>query len=109
MDWIELGKFVGAAVAAFAASQAAMGPRLKEKLKEPQDSLALLKQKQEAIESQLSAVQKRQERIDERLARSVTDEEFQAYVATTNQSVQGLTEKVGKAAGAIEAWYRSNQ
>lgn len=105
MNWTEAGQMLGAAIAAFAASWAAMGPRIRGQLKEPQDSLAVVRQQLTDVQKEIVDAKDRFNRIEERLAHNVNDEEFQAYVATTNKAVVGLTDKVGRAAGAIEAWY----
>jgi predicted RNase H-like nuclease (RuvC/YqgF family) len=65
----------------------------------------------EKLERELNSAQSRLEArnnsIDTRLQQCVTDEEFQAYTASTTQAITGLTEKVGRATGVLETWTRN--
>lgn len=65
----------------------------------PDPEIALLKQ-------EVAELKRRLEKTEDRASKSVTDDEFEAYTSTTNKNVQALTEKIGSATGAIEAWYR---
>lgn len=46
---------------------------------------------------------RRLERAEEQLRRTVTDEEFGAYTRQTTEAVNGLTERVGRAMGILDA------
>jgi cell division septum initiation protein DivIVA len=106
MSLEEIGKLVGAAAAGFAASLAAMPQRMKKEIAED-ESLALVRQRLDALQKEVTEVRDAVKRMEERVARSVSDEEFSAYTSQTSAAVTALTEKVGHATGAIEAWYRS--
>jgi peptidoglycan hydrolase CwlO-like protein len=59
------------------------------------------------LDQALSRIDSRNNSIDTRLGTCVTDEEFQAYTASTTQAITGLTEKVGRATGVLETWTRT--
>jgi hypothetical protein len=81
-----------------------------EAAKVPNPEVALLKQEvvelKRRLDRDLADLKQRLDKSEERAAKAVTDDEFEAYTTTTNKSVQALTEKIGSATGAIEAWYR---
>lgn len=119
----EIGKMAGAAVAGFMASMAAAPLRVKKQLAErdvgvavlqerlkkleEDESLAVLRQRVDGMQKEVTDVRDLLKRLEERASRSVSDEEFSTYTAQTGAAVTALTEKVGHATGAIEAWYRS--
>lgn len=83
-------------------------------------ALAKLQQRQEGFEQQQSATEQRVTRLedatDERMTRleakvdrMVTEEEFQALAGQTTEGVNRLTEKVGRFAGLVEGWSRSER
>lgn len=71
------------------------------------ESLALLRQRLDAVQQDIGEIKDTLKRFEERVARSVSDEEFSTYTSHTSAAVTALTEKIGHATGAIEAWYRS--
>lgn len=102
----DIGKILGAAGAGFAASWASLPGRVKKEIAED-ESLALLRQRVDALQKDLGDARETIKRLEERTSRSVSDEEFGTYTAHTSAAVTALTEKIGHATGAIEAWYRS--
>jgi hypothetical protein len=56
------------------------------------------------LEKTLDEIKANLKALDERLRRCVTDEEFAAYTAQSTAHINGLTEKVGRATGVLEAW-----
>lgn len=117
MDATEIAQMIGVGGAAFVASlltQKAQIGRLRQegdslqsqvgRLK--QEGLDVLQSKLEALQKDKESLERRLKEAEDRLGRAVTDEEFHAYVRTTTDAVHGLSEKVGRAAGAIEAWVR---
>jgi ABC-type transporter MlaC component len=105
----EIAKLLGAAAAgavAGFAGYAKVPGKIKKGIAED-ESLALLRQRIDDIQKDVAEIKDTQKRLDERVARSVSDEEFSTYTAHTSAAVTALTEKIGHATGAIEAWYRS--
>lgn len=117
----EIAQVIGTALGAAAATAGAvwgalvrpMHRRLNEATeaaRAPDPELAILRQRLADVLDRLDKFEERSvrrlEKVEERSANSVTDDEFEAYTNTTNKSVQALTEKIGSATGAIEAWYR---
>jgi hypothetical protein len=67
------------------------------------DRVLVLEQKVEELEEKQGGSQGKIERIQERHAKFVTSEEFATYSRATTEAVNGLTEKVGRAIGMLEA------
>lgn len=67
---------------------------------------SVLETKVTTQESQVKENASRVDRIQERMGSFVTDEEFQTDKNHTAQSLSSLTEKIGRAVGALEAWRR---
>lgn len=110
MEIDEVGKLLGAAVAGALGGLAGMA-RVPERVKKSiaeDESLALLRQRLDTIQRDVAEAKDTLKRLEERAAHSVSDEEFAAYTTQTSAAVTALTEKVGHATGAIEAWYRSS-
>jgi hypothetical protein len=108
MEIEEIAKLLGAAAAGAAAGFAGLAKvpgKIKKGIAED-ESLALLRQRLDTLQQDMSEIKDAQKRLEERVARSVSDEEFSTYTAHTSAAVTALTEKVGHATGAIEAWYR---
>jgi len=107
----EVAKLLGAAaagaIAGFAGLTRVPG-QIKRTIAED-ESLALLRQRLDAIESDVTEIKEDIRRMEERVARSVSDEEFSTYTSHTSAAVTALTEKISHATGAIEAWYRSQR
>jgi methyl-accepting chemotaxis protein len=111
MEIDELGKLFGAAVAGALGGLAGLA-KVPDKIKKgiaDDESLALLRQRLETIQRDVSEAKESMKRLEERVAHSVSDEEFAAYTAQTSAAVTALTEKVGHTTGAIESWYRSKR
>jgi len=102
----EIGKLLGAAAAGVAASLATLPRRVKKEIAED-ESLALLRQRLDGLHKDVTETRDAVRRLEERVSRSVSDDEFATYTSQTSAAVTALTEKVGHATGAIEAWYRS--
>lgn len=123
MDLAQLGTLIGTGVATFLATWAGLVRPLKNRSADPKQVAAIgrklddlreelagckqsvtrLDTRAEGHEKSRESVDRRIERLEERLARTVTDEEFAAYTQQTTTSVNGLTERVGRAIGAIDA------
>jgi len=101
-----MGKLLGAAAAGVVASLATLPQRVKKEIA-ADESLALLRQRLDGVQKDVAEVRDAVKRMEDRVARSVSDEEFSSYTQQTSAAVTALTEKVGHATGAIEAWYRS--
>ena len=56
------------------------------------------------LEKTLDEIKGSLKALDDRLRRCVTDEEFASYTAQSTAHINGLTEKVGRATGVLEAW-----
>jgi hypothetical protein len=111
MEAEEIGKLLGA-VAAGAIGGLAGLARIPQRVKRgiaEDESLALLRQRLDAIQREVAETKDAVKRLEDRAAHFVSDEEFQTYTNRTSAAVTALTEKVGHATGAIEAWYRSSQ
>lgn len=79
-------------------------------------ALAKVQQRQDSLDKQqtttderVTRANERMTRIDAKLDRTVTDEEFQALAGQTVENVNRLTEKVGRFAGLVEGWSRSER
>jgi methyl-accepting chemotaxis protein len=107
LDFADLGQMIGSAVAAIGASQALTASKVRSELREPMENLGGLRQEVEHMTKAIDELKGQMRHAEERIGRAVTDEEFQAYVRTTTEAVNTLTEKVGRATGAIEQWYRT--
>lgn len=74
------------------------------------DLEAVVKEHKQSLEKQIDdnarRLEQRVNRAEDNIGKMVTTEEFSAQVQITTKSVEGLTEKVGNATGAIEAWTR---
>jgi hypothetical protein len=109
---VEIAQIVGTALGAAAATAAAVWGALvrpmRRQLNEATEAARAPDPKVAVLESKLAEALRRLDKIEDRTNKSVTDDEFEAYTSTTNKSVQALTEKIGSATGAIEAWYRLN-
>ena len=105
----EIARLLGAAAAGAAAGFAGLSRvpgRIKKTIAED-ESLALLRQRLDAIQQDIAEIKEDIQRLEDRGVHSVSDEEFSTYTAHTSAAVTALTEKIGHATGAIEAWYRS--
>lgn len=107
----EIAKLLGAAAAGAIAGFAGLAkvPGQVRKGIAEDESLALLRQRLDAIQRDVAEAKEDVKRLEERVARSVSDEEFSTYTSHTSAAVTALTEKIGHATGAIEAWYRSQR
>ncbi len=65
---------------------------------------AVLVERVEGIVRDLTSIKELVQQIQLRMSTFVTDEEWQAGQQQLQQSVNALTEKVGRTVGAIEAW-----
>ena len=105
----EIAKLLGAAAAGAVAGFAGMA-KVPSKIKKgiaEDESIALVRQRLTAIEQDMTEIKEAMRRLEDRSARTVSDEEFATYTSHTSAAVTALTEKIGHATGAIEAWYRS--
>ncbi len=110
MEIDDFGKLLGAAVAGALGGLAGLAKvpnRVKRGIAED-ESLALLRQRLDTIQRDITETKDTLKRLEERAAHSVSYQEFAAYTTQTSAAVTALTEKVGHATGAIEAWYRSS-
>jgi len=105
----EIAKLLGAAAAGAAAGFAGLAKvpgKIKKGIAED-ESLALLRQRLDDVQKDVTEIKDSVKRLEDRVSRSVSDEEFSTYTSHTSAAVTALTEKIGHATGAIEAWYRS--
>lgn len=65
---------------------------------------AVLTERVEGLVRSVGEVKEQVERLQSKMSSFVTDEEWQAGQGQLQQSVNALTEKVGRTVGAIEAW-----
>ena len=110
MEVEEIAKLVGAAVAGALGGLAGLSRipnRIKKGIAED-ESLALVRQRLETLQKEVGDIRDAVRRLEDRAAHTVSDEEFSVYTTQTSTAVTALTEKVGHATGAIEAWYRSS-
>lgn len=116
VGWQEIGTAIGAALAAIGASWGLVRP-VKKRLAEAEaaasspaglsrisERVTRLEDAEERRSSTERENRERLQRIEERLGRTVTDEEFAAYTQQTTKALNGLSEKVGRVTGALEAW-----
>jgi predicted nuclease with TOPRIM domain len=68
------------------------------------ESSAVLKEKCESLETDSRQNATRIDEIKDRMVTLVSSEEFQTHAGYTAQSLNALTDKVGRAIGALEAW-----
>lgn len=118
MDPLQVGGFVGAALAAFAASWGTLVRPMKKQVKEELESsqrgtrerIARLEEAVERLGADLREETTRLERTTERLMAKMdavaTIDEFRAYSDHTTKAVNQLTEKVGLVTGAVDALRR---
>jgi|SRR3990172_2475500 len=121
MDLVEvgglLGASLGAAAASFVASWAAFARPLKKqineaaaapapKLPEPEVSGKDLDDLKQEHRHTIEKLEARVNANETRLNNCVTSDEFSAYTGHTTQSINQLTEKVGRVTGVLEAWAR---
>jgi len=113
VEWQEVGQLVGTALASYVASVATMRQRIDHdvdsRMKQPRERLDVFSNQIDGLVKACDALSQRCKALEDRAVKFVTDEEFHAYVRTTTDAVNGLSEKVGRAAGAIEAWYNGNR
>ena len=76
----------------------------KAELREISTRLARLEERGKESREKLNEACQDVKSVQEKLGRTVTDDEFAAYVQSTNSEVRSLSERLGRAAGAIEAW-----
>lgn len=110
MEVTELAQMIGSALGSAAATAGAVWGALvrpmQKQLAEASDAAKAQDPKVPLFEQKLAELERRLEKAEDKASRAVTEDEFEAYTSTTNKNVQGLTEKIGSATGAIEAWYR---
>lgn len=80
---------------------------LRKKLEALQETVVKHHARGESIEDAVERAMDAQRRLEDRVARTVTDEEFATYVAANNSQLSSMIEKVGHVCGSIEAWARS--
>jgi hypothetical protein len=119
MGIVELiGGILGAGGASFVASWAAFARPLKRQLDEqaalPTPSLPApevtgkdIDELKEEMRRGFDKLEHRCAAIETRQNTAVTSDEFSAYTSHTTQSVNQLTEKVGRVTGALETWTRA--
>lgn len=123
MQVLELAQLVGTGAATFLATWATLVRPMKARSADPRAVEALgtkldglksdvdeLKTTQARLETRIENHEKslkngdrKTEKLEERLSRTVTDEEFAAYTQQTTTAINGLTERVGRAIGALDA------
>jgi len=110
MDPTTTGAMLGTAAASFFATWAALVRPLKRQLDASDSALVpkldLVLHRLEALEREHLRINEKLASFEQRLAHLVTDEEFAVYTRHTTSALAGLTEKVGHATGALEAWSR---
>lgn len=108
MDPATLGAMLGSALASFVAAWAALVRPLKQQIdsSDPAPKLDLILHRLTALEANQQSIFDRLASLDQRMAHLVTDEEFAVYTRHATDAIAGLTEKVGRATGALEAWSR---
>lgn len=121
MELVDLGQVIGAAVASFAASWAALARPLSKKLDEtraiavaPSEETLKLRDRLTTLETlarsnaeHIAELKDRCKTTEHAQRHLVSDDEFQAHTQATAKSINSLTEKVGRATGAIELWSKS--
>lgn len=127
MDLTQAASLIGTGLATFAATWAGLVRPMKNRQADPKQVNAIgrkldelrdelragldevkravtrLETRAEGQEKARESFDRRAERIEERIARSVTDEEFAAYTQQTTTALNGLTDRVGRAIGALDA------
>lgn len=63
----------------------------------------------QALQKDLEEIKQTQRDITEQLRHCVTDDEFASYTGQTTGLINGLTEKVGRATGVLEAWTQNRR
>lgn len=130
MDLVELGGLLGAAAASFGASWLTFARPLKRQLEESAQSRTpsadqvtqhdldevkdeLRKDIKEAVEEikrdhrrGIEKIENRCTAIETRQNTAVTTEEFSAFTTHSSQTLNQLTEKIGRVTGVMEAWAR---
>jgi chromosome segregation ATPase len=128
---LDIAKLVGTAAGAFVTAWLGLVRPLDKKLRKAMaspDDIAGLRTSLDKVVAELQDISTRIARIEERandsrsklveacqdvknlqekLGRTVTDEEFASYVQATAAEVRALSERLGQATGAIEAWSRA--
>lgn len=121
---MELGSLIGTALATMAATWATFVQRLEKKVGAERDRSSTLEAKLEQLEQRLNEHDKataklganvenntknhdelkaRYEETQREVRHMVTDDEFAAYTRQTTLSVNGLTERIGRIMGALDA------
>lgn len=77
--------------------------KLSHRLSEAHEKIARLEEGREHAKTAHLELSRRLERFEDQLRKTVTDEEFQAHTRQTTQSVNGLTERVSKITGFLDA------
>lgn len=123
MELVDLASFVGTGLATFGATWATLVRPMKNRAADPRDvtaiggkldqlresvdtlrtSVARLETRLEGQENSVKNTDRRVERVEERMSRTVTDEEFAAYTQQTTSAINGMTERLGRAIGALDA------
>lgn len=112
-----LGGILGASAASFAASWATFARPLKKQIDELADAPKPTLPPPEITKTDIDELKAEMRRVFEKIEarckdietrqnNAVTSDEFTAYTNHTTQAVNGLTEKVGRVTGALEAWAR---
>lgn len=123
MELVEFAQLVGTGLATFAATWATLVRPMKNRTADPRDvnaiggkldqlrsalddlrtQVARLETRLEGYENSAKSSDRRIEKIEERMARTVTVEEFAAYTRQTTEALNGLAERLGRAIGALDA------
>lgn len=107
MDWATAATLAGTVLGAGAAAFFASKREVRAQLKAPNEGMETIRTQFAAMQKSLDELGADVKKQGEQMAHLVTDEEFGAYTHHTTQALSKLTEKVGHAAGAIEAWYQT--
>lgn len=117
MEPFEIAAHIGAALAAFGATWVGLVAKMQRKVSADQQKIRELTTKLNELERALTETKEslkntkenhnallgRFERADEQLRRTVTDDEFGAYTRQTTTAVNGLTERVSRVMGVLDA------
>ncbi len=107
MEWTTIATHAGTLFGAGVAAYAAARQSVRSQLKAPTEGIEAMRMQLAALEKWRDAAVEELQKLRDQMSHQVTDEEFSAYTHHTTQAINKLTEKVGHAAGAIEAWYQT--
>lgn len=120
-QWVTVGGIIGSIAAGIGATWASITAQQAKRKTDPAElpskqtvsrleaQVALIQQQIEQINKKLDDGRDRMARIDSRLDRAATEEEFQAFAATTHSQLNTISEKVGRVTGLLEAQWKNER